>query len=220
VPFTALWGPTYGPITGTFPEFLADAAAGALPAVSYVDPKFLDEGSGSSADDHPHADIRAGQTFLNSVYQAVTTSPNWPTTALIINYDEWGGFFDHVPPGHAPDQSKPLDKPGYDMSLRGFRVPCTLISPRARRGYVAHNVYDHTSVLKMIEWRFGLQPLTQRDAAARNIAEVLDFAHPPNLTAPAYPVPSFVGSPCGTGSTADYEEWRLLSQLARLNGFR
>jgi phospholipase C len=219
VPFTALWGPKYLPITGTYPEFLASAAAGTLPAVSYVDPKFLDEGSGSSADDHPHADIRAGQSFLNSIYRAVTTGPQWATTALVINYDEWGGFYDHVRPGTAPDQSKPLDRPGAAMGLRGFRVPCTLISPRARRGFVAHNTYDHTSVLKMIEWRFGLEPLTRRDAAARNLAEVLDFAAPPNVTAPAYPVPSFVGSPCGSGSTADYEEWRKLSRLAAAHGF-
>jgi phospholipase C len=92
VPFTALWGPTYLPITGSYPEFLADAAAGTLPAVSYVDPKFLDEGSGSSADDHPHADIRAGQSFLNSIYRAVTTGPLWPRTALVINYDELFGL--------------------------------------------------------------------------------------------------------------------------------
>ena len=219
VPFTALWGPTYLPITGTYPEFLAAAAAGTLPAVSYVDPKFLDEGSGSSADDHPHADIRAGQSFLNSIYRAVTTGPLWPRTALVINYDEWGGFYDHVRPWHAPDQSRPLDDPRSDMSLRGFRVPCTLISPRVRRGHVAHGVYDHTSVLKMIEWRFGLAPLTKRDAAARNLADVLDFASPPDLTAPAYPVPSFVGSPCGAGSTADYEEWRRLSRLAARYGY-
>jgi phospholipase C len=219
VPFTALWGDRYLPITGTYPEFLAAAAAGTLPAVSYVDPKFLDEGSGSSADDHPHSDIRAGQAFLDSIYRAVTTGPQWRTTALVINYDEWGGFFDHVRPGTAPDQSTPLDKPGSAMALRGFRVPCTLISPRARRGFVAHSTYDHTSVLKMIEWRFGLRPLTRRDAAARNLAEVLDFGRPPNLSAPAYPVPSFVGSPCGTGSTADYEEWRRLSLLAAAHGF-
>ena len=219
VPFLALWGAKYVPITGTYPEFLADAAAGTLPAVSFVDPKFLDEGSGSSADDHPHADIRAGQAFLNSIYHAVTTSPQWARTALIINYDEWGGFFDHVAPGTAPDQSKPLDLPGHTMGLRGFRVPCSLISPRARRGYVAHGTYDHTSVLKMIEWRFGLPSLTVRDAAAANIAEVLDFKSPPDLAAPVYRVPSFVGAPCGTTTPADYEEWKALSALATAAGF-
>jgi phospholipase C len=89
VPFLALWGTKYLPIARTYPQFLADAAAGTLPAVSFVDPRFLDENSGTSADDHPHADIRAGQYLLNQVHQAVTASPQWPRTALIINYDEW-----------------------------------------------------------------------------------------------------------------------------------
>ena len=215
VPFLSLWGAKYLDISSPYPKFLADAAAGTLPAVSFVDPKFLDEGSGSSADDHPHADVRAGQAFLNSIYHAVTTSPNWARTALVINYDEWGGFFDHVTPGTAPDA-----QPQWGTGLRGFRTPCTLISPRARRGYVAHNTYDHTSVLKMIEWRFGLSALTPRDAAARNIAEVLDFSKAPNLSAPSYSVPSFVGQPCpGEDSADDYEEWRALSAVAASYGF-
>jgi len=214
VPFLSLYGAKYLPISRPFAEFLTDAAAGTLPAVSYVDPKFLDEGSGSSADDHPHADIRAGQAFLNSIYKAVTTSPNWARTALVINYDEWGGFFDHVVPGTAPDA-----RPDLGTQLRGFRVPAMMISPMARRGYVAHGTYDHASVLKMIEWRFGLPALTPRDAAAANIAEVLDFAHAPNLKAASYPVPSFVGLPCGAGSTADYEEWHQLAAVAGSLGY-
>ncbi|HEX9039482.1 MAG TPA: alkaline phosphatase family protein, partial [Trebonia sp.] len=101
VPFLALYGTKYLPISRTWPQFLTDAAAGTLPAVSFLDPRFQDEDSGTSADDHPHADIRAGQYFLSQVYRAVTTSPQWPRTALVINYDEWGGFFDHVPPATA-----------------------------------------------------------------------------------------------------------------------
>ena len=220
VPFLALYGTKYLDIARTYPQFLADAAAGTLPAVSFLDPKFTDEGSGSSADDHPHADIRAGQAFLNSIYRAVTTGPLWPRTALIINYDEWGGFYDHVPPGRAPDESQPLDVPGAGMALRGFRVPCMLISPRSRRGYVAHNVYDHTSILRMIEWRFGVRPLTRRDAAARNIAEVLDFGRAPNLTAPRWQVPPAVSAPCGPAGTADYEDWRALAAKAQSLGWR
>jgi phospholipase C len=123
--------------------------------VSFLGPKFLGEGSGSSADDHPRADIRAGQYFLNQVYEALSAGPLWPRTALVINYDEWGGFYDHV----------------------------------------AHGVYDHTSVLEMIEWRWGLPALTVRDAAARNLAEVLDFSRPANLTAPRWDVPAAVGLP-------------------------
>ena len=94
-----------------------------------------------------------------------------------------------------------------------------LISPRARRGYVAHGTYDHTSVLKMIEWRFRLPALTVRDAAAANLAEVLDFSHPASLTAPSYPVPSFVGTPCPVSGAADYEEWRQLSAVAAGYGY-
>ncbi|MET8249418.1 alkaline phosphatase family protein [Streptomyces sp. NPDC005202] len=103
VPFTALWGSKY--------------------KVSFVDPKFLDEGTGSSADDHPHADIRAGQSFLNQVYNAVTSGPAWERTMLVINYDEWCGFLDHVAPSVAPDAHP-------DCGLRGFRTPCLVSAAR------------------------------------------------------------------------------------------
>jgi phospholipase C len=95
-----------------------------------------------------------------------------------------------------------------------------MISPRARRHHVSHNVYDHTSVLKMIEWRWGLRSLTPRDAAARNIAEVLDFANPPNLQAPTWSVPPAVSAPCGPEGTADYTDWRQLKALALQHGWR
>lgn len=212
VPFVALWGTKYLSISRRFPSFLADCAAGTLPAVSLVDPKFLGEDSGTSADDHPHADIRAGQAFLNQVYRAVTTGPAWSRTLLIINYDEWGGFFDHVPPQVAPDANP-------DWGLRGFRVPCLVISPRARRGHVAHQVYDHTSVLKAIEWRWGLPSLTPRDAAARNIAEVLDFTAAPNLDAPQWNVPGVTPGSCNTPVAADYEQWNILRKLAASAGW-
>ena len=213
-PFTALWGQKYVSISRPYDAFLADCEAGQLPAVSFVDPKFLDEGSGSSADDHPHADIRAGQSFLNDIYLAVTSGPAWDRTALVINYDEWGGFFDHVAPATAPDAT-----PNLGTGLRGFRVPCLLISPRARRHYVGHQTYDHTSILKMIEWRFGLGSLTPRDQAARNLAEVLDFTDPPDLTAPRWSVPRVMSSPCGVPNPADYEEWSELRMQADQFGF-
>jgi phospholipase C len=214
-PFLALYGTKYLDIARTYPQFLADAASGNLPAVSFLDPKFLDEESGSSADDHPHADIRAGQSFLNQVYEAVSGGPLWERTALVVNYDEWGGFFDHVPPGTAPDAT-----PQLGTGLRGFRTPCLLISPRARRRYVGHQVYDHTSALKMIEWRWGLPALTARDAAARNLAEVLDFTEPPDLSAPRWQVPAAVSAPCGPDGTADFTDWRNLAEMARSLGWR
>jgi phospholipase C len=95
-----------------------------------------------------------------------------------------------------------------------------MISPRARRHHVAHHSYDHTSVLKMIEWRWGLPALTPRDAAARNIAEVLDFSTAPDLTAPRWAVPPAVSAPCGPEGTADYTDWRNLAALASGLGWR
>jgi phospholipase C len=213
VPFTALWGTKYLSISRPFAEFIIDCAAGTLPELSFVDPKFLDEDTGTSADDHPHADIRAGQFFLNQVYRAVTASPAWERTMLVINYDEWGGFFDHVAPQVAPDVN-----PAW--GLRGFRVPCLVISPRARRGYVAHNVYDHTSVLKAVEWRWNLPPLTVRDSAARNIAEVLDFDNPPDTTAPRWAVPAHPGLPCAISKYVDFEQWTALRKLAVSKGWQ
>ncbi|HEX6473030.1 MAG TPA: alkaline phosphatase family protein [Streptosporangiaceae bacterium] len=220
-PVTALWGTRYLDISRPISEFYAGAAAGALPAVSYVDPGFLggalfgDVNLGLSEDEHPVSDIRIGQSFLARVYNAVVSSPRWDRTALIITYDEWGGFFDHVPPDVAPDP-----RPDLGTGLRGFRVPCLVISPRAGRGAVAHNTYDHTSVLKMIEWRFGLAPLTVRDSAARNLAEVLDFAGEPNLAAPHYTVPRPVTLGCILPDHTHHgEDWAELAHLADQRGF-
>jgi phospholipase C len=214
LPFTALLG-THAPPIATFAEFLTAAAAGTLPQVSYVDPRFVDEESGTSNDDHPHADIRAGEAFMNDVYNAVRTSPNWDSTVLVITYDEWGGFFDHVPPGHAHDVSK-------RTSLRGFRVPTIVISPFARRGHVSHQTFDHTSILKMIEWRFGLKPLTPRDQYAHNLAAVLDFANADSTTS-AYNVAPFTPSPCAavaeTGGS-EYTEWPALKKYLLDQGWK
>ena len=216
IPFLALWYDKYLGISRPYSQFLLDCAAGTLPEVSFVDPRFTDEPSGTSGDDHPHADIRVGQQFLAQVYTAVTTSPAWSRTLLVINYDEWGGFFDHVVPGKAPDVSP-------RTALRGFRVPALVISPRARRRHVAHRTYDHTSVLKAIEWRWDLEPLTPRDANARNLAEVLDFDHPPRTSAPSITVPPFVPEgPCGVADAATLSseaEWGELRDLAVTHGW-
>src|SRR5262249_6413021 len=163
--FLSLWGLKYTGISRTWDTFLSDAASGNLPAVSYVEPPlFFEAIDGLSSDDHPHGDVRNGDAFLNSVYQAVTRSPVWSRTVLIITFDEWGGFYDHVAPTSAPDTNPAL------TGLRGFRVPALVISPYAQRGAVAHEVYDHTSILKLVEWRYGLPPLTPPRAAARHPA--------------------------------------------------
>jgi phospholipase C len=98
-PFTALWGLKHIGISRQIENFYTDARSGNLPAVSFVEPAFLGEAiPGLAEDEHPLADIRFGQAFLNRVYEAIVSSPNWERTVLVINYDEWGGFFDHVPP--------------------------------------------------------------------------------------------------------------------------
>jgi len=193
-----------------------------------IDPRFQDENTGSSNDDHPHADIRAGEYFLNQIYNALVTSPNWSSTVLVINYDEWGGFFDHVAPPLAPVPtatraagiSEGINVNDPLFGLLGFRTPNLIVSPFARRGYVSHEYFDHTSVLRMIEWRFGLQPLTARDQTANNLADVLDFAHP-NVSFNVYPVPAAVSAPflvAPVGPSAE-DEFSTLRQYAQSLGF-
>lgn len=220
VPFIALWGGKYSSISHPFSTFLSDAAGGTLPNVSYLDPKFVGEGNGTSADDHPLADIRAGDAFLSQVFHAVTTGPGWDKTVLVINYDEWGGFFDHVVPrritagvaaGVDPHSGVDTDVNAQGKVLSGFRVPCIIVSPFTRVGAkqtaaVNHSFYDHTSVLKLIEWRWGLEPLTQRDASHSaadpgNLATALAFSHPvskvPNLPL----LPTFTPVACAASTT-------------------
>ncbi len=158
VPFLGLWGAKYTPISRTIDVFYADCALGTLPAVAFVDGSFLQELTGTGADDHPYGDIRAGEAMMNRIYTAVTRSPAWSRTVFVINFDEWGGFFDHVPPPVAP--IPPADQAaGNADGRRGFRTPTLLISPFARRAHTSHVLYDHTSVLRMIEWRCdGQQP--------------------------------------------------------------
>jgi phospholipase C len=214
-PFLALWGSKYLDISRPTTQFFADCAAGTLPSVSFVEPRFFGEAQGLSNDYHPHSDIRKGEVFLNSVYSAVTSSPNWKDTILVINFDEWGGFFDHVRPPFAA--IPPADASLGADGLMGFRVPALVISPWSRRATVAHDTYDHTSVLKMIEWRWNLRPLTVRDANANNLAEVLDFDSP-NLAAPAFNVPAGpYPQSCFSGAIVDREA--VLGEFARLFGF-
>jgi phospholipase C len=193
-PFLALWGSRYVNISHLVADFFADCAAGTLPAVSFVEPRFVGEEEGISGDYHPHSDIRNGEVFLNSVYDAVVTSPNWSSTLLVITFDEWGGFFDHVAPTAAPVPS--ADAALGSDGLRGFRVPALIVSPWSPRGQISSQLFDHTSVLKLIEWRWHLDPLTVRDANANNLANALNFAQP-NLSAPRFAIdPGPYGGAC------------------------
>jgi len=205
-PFIGLWGTKYLSITHPVTDFLTDAASGTLPNVAFVDPSFANEGQGQSGDYHPHGDVRTGESYLAQIYHAVRSSPAWDRTVLVVNFDEWGGFFDHVVPPLAADDTvrAAMTKPGDphpDYRQLGFRVPCIVISPFSAARIVHDGPYEHTSVLKMIEWRWGLPALTLRDASARNLAEVLDFSlrrtDVPNIASPAF----FPSVACGPTST-------------------
>jgi phospholipase C len=184
------------PVVGTIAQFQADAAAGRLPAVSFVDPNLLSElMAGAGTDEHPPGDVQEGELFVSQVVQAVTTSPQWSHLALFVTHDEHGGFYDHVapPPACAPDGIAPILDPtdttqgGFD--LYGVRVLLIAVSPYAKPAYVGHHVYDHTSIARFIEARFDLPALTARDANAEALTDLFDFstpafATPPSLTAP------------------------------------
>jgi phospholipase C len=227
--FTAHWGDRYAALSFPFKKFLADAAAGTLPSIAYVDPTFHGHAQGLSNDDHPLADIRNGQVLMDTVYRALTQSPLWPRTLLVINYDEWGGFADHVAPPLAPISDDERHIVGNDGRL-GFRVPCILIGPRARRGVVEKAQYDCSSVLNMITWRFGLTPLGARSESSGNIAPALDFGSPPDVSVPppADLVHQVYGAACDS-ATMNLEErssyadhfaaLEIIDRLMRAHGF-
>ncbi|MBV9506851.1 MAG: alkaline phosphatase family protein [Acidobacteriia bacterium] len=191
VPILGLWGTKYLNISFPHSHFLADCAAGTLPAVSYVDPSFTLLAN-LAEDDHPQSDVRNGDAFLSEVFAAVTQSPNWPNTALIINFDEWGGFFDHVTPpwALAPNNVDPDLMDG--KALLGIRVPCIIVSPwtkgQPNDPAVSHTVFDHTSVLKLIESVWNVAPLAARETSndVGNLLEVFDFGSS-NLAVPVMP---------------------------------
>ena len=132
-------------------EFLAAARSGNLPAVSFVKPV-------GAENEHPgYADLSRGEQHTAELIEAVRSSHDWKKTAIVVTYDENGGFWDHVAP------------PVVDRWGPGTRVPTLVISPRARRHFVDHESYDTTSILATIERRYGLAPLSPRDAAANDL---------------------------------------------------
>jgi phospholipase C len=159
----------------TIDQFFTDAATGSLPGFSLLDPNYSVQ-----SQENPQ-DIVKGETFLAAVVKAVGTSPAWRRTLLIVNYDEHGGYYDHVPPppALAPDSVAPLVQSGesqYEGFARyGFRVPAIVVSPYAKPGYVSHVVHDHTSVLALLERKWNLPALTYRDANANDLTDFLDL---------------------------------------------
>jgi len=145
-------------------DFFDDAAAGALPPVVFVDP------NSSLNDDHPPHHPMLGQQFLAAIYAALADGPQWNNLLFVITYDEHGGFFDHVSPPTAADV-----RAADGFGQLGFRVPTIVAGPYVKQGHVSSVVRDHSSVLAHIAGMFDLPPLTDRDAAATDLTELLDL---------------------------------------------
>jgi phospholipase C len=207
VPLLLLWGDRMRHFIRSTDRFFEDCERGTLPRVVFVDPGFIDP---LRTDDHPLADVRVGQRFIREIFAAFVRSPHWERGAFLLTYDEWGGFFDHVPPPQLAD-SRASYINDDSFAQAGFRVPTVLASPFARHGGADHDVYDHTSILRLIEWRFLGAPargpgrpgdrwfLTERDRHANNLGASLSQDHRDlELHYDAdVPVEGF-SAPCGT----------------------
>ncbi|MDG6901267.1 MAG: alkaline phosphatase family protein [Nitrososphaerota archaeon] len=142
-------------------SFAPDVKAGKLASVSWLMPE-TDIDS-----EHPPYNVSLGEHAVVSAINTVMQSPYWNSTAIFLTFDDYGGWYDHVPPPQ-------VDGYGY-----GFRVPCLVISPYARQGTIDHFQSDFASILKFVETLYSLQPLSSRDAAASNMMEAFDFSQAP-----------------------------------------
>jgi phospholipase C len=163
---------------GVFTDFKAAAAAGKLPAYTFLEPSWGAAGNSQ----HPNYNVALGEQLIHDVYYALRNGPGWNQTLLIITYDEHGGCYDHVPPplGAAPPDSS-AGEFGFDFKRFGPRVPAVLVSPLIVKGTVFRvsanaTPLDHTSILKTVENRWKLPALTARDAAASDIGAVLTLS--------------------------------------------
>jgi len=143
-------------------QFIPDVEGGNLPSVSFVMP------ADDSVSEEPPGNVTLGEQSVVSMVNAVMSSQYWNSTAIFLTWDDWGGWFDHVPPPQ-------VDAYGY-----GFRVPCLIISPYAKEGLIDNTQGDFTSILKFIETTFSLSSLSSRDAQANDLMEAFDFAQPPS----------------------------------------
>jgi phospholipase C len=213
------------PITGLFESrkydaighpiarFWEDAREGKLANVVFVDPDYSDlaEDMGTSNDYHPWGNVLVAEGFVAQVHDALKASPQWGRMVFVLNFDEHGGFFDHVVPPECQDDTV-LEGEEPNLKRLGFRVPAIAMGPFAPRRIEKAGPYDHCSILRMIEWRWGLEPMTLRDRHAKNLAEALDFTR----RREAIDLAPFVAPPptaCAEGG------WTLLA-VSRKGGVR
>jgi phospholipase C len=189
-------------------QLLSDMQNGTLPQVAFVEPASetaLDEHSSDDDVTNP-PNVQSGAAYVANIINTLMASPSWKDSVFILSFDEFGGFYDHVPPHSAtpPDaieyptdlqsSSKGTDicygntsTPVCGFFFTGYRVPLIVISPFTRKNYVSHTTADYTAILKFIETRFGLPNLTARDSAQPDMTEFFDFANAPWKTPPTPP---------------------------------
>jgi phospholipase C len=153
-------GPLWSTNVVNTTQFITDVENNNLPAVSWVT-------MGSPYNEHPPESTCVGENWTVTQLNALMNSPEWDSTVVYLAWDDFGGFYDHVPP------------PVEDFFGLGGRVPFLIISPYAVAGYVSPTQYEFSSVLKFIEERFGLPPLTDRDAEANDTTDSFNFSQPP-----------------------------------------
>src|SRR5579863_6160947 len=188
-------------------DFLADAVSGNLPQVSWVLASIVDS-------DHPPAPSLFGESTLSGILAALTLNPvQWAKTVLFATYDENGGFFDHVPPVTAPpgtpgeyvtapavpDPTVVGSPPILGPIGLGFRVPMLILSPFSRGGFVSSDLFDHTSILRFLETRFGAEVpnlSAWRRATVGDLTSAFNFAAPdlsiPNLPSTVQAIPQII----------------------------
>lgn len=159
----------------TLTRFFDDAASGDLPNFAIIDPGF------TSNDDHPSHNIQLGRLLIGSIYKALAEGPAWKKTLLIITYDEHGGFYDHVPPPKTIDELAEFEQ-------LGFCVPTMVIGPSVRRGCINGEQFEHCSIGATLMKRFGIAPLNDRMAQARDVSSCIhpDYIDDPQ---PGPPIP-------------------------------
>jgi phospholipase C len=199
--FPGLWDVSLDQCFDTFDAFQRDCAAGQLPAYTFVEPSFLIDPN----DEHPPHDVNSGEAFLHAVWTAVSSSPTFAQTMLVITFDEHGGCYDHVLPpfgATSPDAGAPPGDQGFRFDRFGVRVPTVVVSPLTPRGTVFRSntptPYDHTSILATLrDWLTipdDLMLPSQRIAAAPTLAQLVSLPTPrvqqPTLSAPTAPIVS------------------------------
>lgn len=143
--------------------FFREAREGNLPNFCLIDPDFW------SSDLHPPHSLALGEALIASVVRAMQESPQWKRSLLVITFDEYGGFFDHVPP-------PPVVDPRPEFRRLGFRVPSIVIGPTVRRGQVVSTTFEHVSIAATLRTRFGIESLGPRMDAAADLSSCIDPA--------------------------------------------